>query len=70
LRFGRGVKKLEKNSLDFGENFLNFETAKQKEDFRNKIADFRLQTIGCDDVIVWRLASYFSRFPNGLRASP
>jgi hypothetical protein len=56
--------------LDFGENFLNFETAKQKEDFRNKIADFRLQTIGCDDVIVWRLASYFSRFPNGLRASP
>jgi hypothetical protein len=34
-----------------------------KEDFRNKIPDFRLQTIGCDGVIVWRLTSYCSRFP-------
>jgi hypothetical protein len=34
-----------------------------KEDFRNKIPDFRPQTIGCDGVVVWRLTSYFSRFP-------
>jgi hypothetical protein len=26
--------------------------------------DFRLQTIGCESVIVWHLTSYFSRLPN------
>jgi hypothetical protein len=34
-----------------------------EEDFRNKIPDFRLQAIGCDGIIVWRLTSYCSRFP-------
>jgi hypothetical protein len=34
-----------------------------QEDFRNKIPDFRLQTIGCKAVIAWYLTSYFWRLP-------
>jgi hypothetical protein len=35
-----------------------------KKDVRNKMPDFRMQTIGCEAIVVWHLISNFSRLLN------
>jgi hypothetical protein len=40
---------------------INSQLELLKEDVRNKMPDFRLQTIDCGAVIVQYLTSYFSR---------